>query len=1102
MIFLMIFGFGSTGTTIDNIALHQIASHNDKFLFVDSIAATALVTWTTSMPTTSRIQYGLSAGNLDLDSGTDPLFTTNHVMHIQYRLEAGKTYFYQISGSDQDGNPVSSAILSFVTPNPSEFWQTGHDRYYKRNDFQTETRWIGGLTYFRYSFSLNQLPVAAWLQTNRWKRFEGGIKIWVNGTFIGMWSMGYLLKTFDISSQLVNGNNVIALEVQQSEPTQLLLDGEVLLADDALFPLSSKSVGWKTSALFEPGWELPGLNDNAWSSVSLGSVPSPTSGFYSPHLLAELPAETPLNQPFLRYTRALAGQNRILAQGLIRYRQDRQGLDLQEKSLADDLARSCLDTLYALQSDLDGAGQALAMNDGTAATPFLDSAELSLETAKDLAQAATDYLTLIGELQTLVDVAALTGQNGLDPIIQQVQIALPSLTSSLQMGDTTTALPLLTSWIRQIQTQKKRFQCAQDGRFSAHNDSGWSPFGWIRSRGLDLDPLFWGDYNWDTLQLNLDSAPAFCGVPGYLDPLLRDSIQFISPMIGLQTNADSLDLAPNMSHIAFWLNGSPEIRPTNPGNLYNLGEGTWSQNGLLVWDQSAANRVYVLVLEHQPDSIDRVDNKIRLTRSGGLGSLILLPFYPQGQNISSDTSAIATWGSGLPMAVINDWNTWIPIMVHYPIGYSEWYGQDSMTGMGQVQMRYRYRDLNDDWATASQDIAPLPNALVLALAGNYSGLSVAQPQTDSRMVMSGWGSYQWVAGDQLQYNFPLLNPNPRNGVNEPVTKGFMRPTDMQNSGFNAIRGQLILQDESGNFTLRSDWQTRLNQALTEANNAGLWAVFFVWNNGGNLDGLESDPIKRQNFIDSWGQIAAEASTYNVVYDLTNEPKFTSASNYSDLMAMTCASIRAFDMVNPISIEGFRNYAQTFEGMIHPADLITGLDNIWYQFHPYNNTLDSNTSAIDQYYPGRLQSWYENSYIDRDAYVASRWIPALRTLWTDDRIRLINGEYGFQDLPAGVAEAMAADTVSLAQRFQTDQLAFVSTGWAGFDLYGGQGDTFQERDEITEILAELNSWPGTRFCQFLTDLPLWQTNNLTQCQVSNPNCLAYIALINNQFLCSE
>jgi hypothetical protein len=54
------------------------------------------------------------------------------------------------------------------------------------------------------------------------------------------------------------------------------------------------------------------------------------------------------------------------------------------------------------------------------------------------------------------------------------------------------------------------------------------------------------------------------------------------------------------------------------------------------------------------------------------------------------------------------------------------------------------------------------------------------------------------------------------------------------------------------------------------------------------------------------------------------------------------------------------------------------------------------------------------------------------------------------MATGVAEQMARDTVYLARRFQVHQVYFVTTGWSEFDLYGGKGDTFQERTNDKDI----------------------------------------------------
>ncbi len=81
---------------------------------------TATITWTTDEPSTSRVDYGTSAGTLD-QSATEPGLTTSHSVRLT-GLEANITYHYRVTSADDDDNAATSpqsadAPANFETPN-------------------------------------------------------------------------------------------------------------------------------------------------------------------------------------------------------------------------------------------------------------------------------------------------------------------------------------------------------------------------------------------------------------------------------------------------------------------------------------------------------------------------------------------------------------------------------------------------------------------------------------------------------------------------------------------------------------------------------------------------------------------------------------------------------------------------------------------------------------------------------------------------------------------------------------------------------------------------------------------------------------------------
>jgi hypothetical protein len=76
-------------------------------------ATTAVVTWTTNVPTTSEISYGTVEDQL----GSSTAITdrrTDHSIRLE-GLTPNTTYFYRVEGSDEQGRFVNSTVLSFRT---------------------------------------------------------------------------------------------------------------------------------------------------------------------------------------------------------------------------------------------------------------------------------------------------------------------------------------------------------------------------------------------------------------------------------------------------------------------------------------------------------------------------------------------------------------------------------------------------------------------------------------------------------------------------------------------------------------------------------------------------------------------------------------------------------------------------------------------------------------------------------------------------------------------------------------------------------------------------------------------------------------------------
>ncbi|HEX4440110.1 MAG TPA: IPT/TIG domain-containing protein [Thermoanaerobaculia bacterium] len=83
---------------------------------------TALVTWTTDEPSTSRVDFGTSSGTLSANV-SDGALVTSHSLALT-SLAASTTYYYRVTSADASGNPATSPNppappASFTMPSPS-----------------------------------------------------------------------------------------------------------------------------------------------------------------------------------------------------------------------------------------------------------------------------------------------------------------------------------------------------------------------------------------------------------------------------------------------------------------------------------------------------------------------------------------------------------------------------------------------------------------------------------------------------------------------------------------------------------------------------------------------------------------------------------------------------------------------------------------------------------------------------------------------------------------------------------------------------------------------------------------------------------------------
>jgi putative heme-binding domain-containing protein len=122
--------------------------------------------------------------------------------------------------------------------------------------------------YFRKSFKINQLldlVEEGTLDVTADNEFT----VWVNGAKVGSGKEWKHVQSFDVKKQLVNGNNVIAVEATNTDgPAGLLVRLGYVPNGQAKVALVSDGT-WKASRTAGDGWQKGGFDDASWQAVKV-----------------------------------------------------------------------------------------------------------------------------------------------------------------------------------------------------------------------------------------------------------------------------------------------------------------------------------------------------------------------------------------------------------------------------------------------------------------------------------------------------------------------------------------------------------------------------------------------------------------------------------------------------------------------------------------------------------------------------------------------------------------------------------------------------------------------------------------------------------------
>ncbi len=1054
---------------ISNISTSSLAEHGEAFGGTDQsvvgFAANATVNWETNEPATSKVIYGTSSSTLTNSSRTDSLLTLKHSLRLENNIYSGGTYFYKVISRNANGEETQSTVGSITMPINSQWWEVGHDSWMKRfglSDWTADTDWIGNGNIYRKTITKTSSPTGGWISIEQFPFKGPGLRLLVNGRQVGTWSYGYSVPSFDISPYLTTGTNTIIVgqELGSGFTFQFLAEGEISYADGTVELLNSSPSNWQTATTPSSDWSNYTGN---WSASSI-VFNTPFGSPYQRWLISGLPAGTPRRGVEKHYSTNLARRNRLRESEIPELTQSRTYLstDSIDKNLAISTATLAEEDLAALESLFNQAEPQIASTNYISAQSTLTLTDSILSQAELKVDVAKMFLDSVSAFTSLILANNEFNNGQVSSSLNSLSNDLNSVRNDIRNNLFNQASSKLTSFSTSLSTLKNSLENSSGYHISKLNNSDNNAFGFLRMRKANI---YLNQYqqittgNW----IGLKSDVNFAKVPSDWKSEFRESLNFLSPFTLINVSGNSYNFGSTASHIAFKLINGIQVKPIST-NVYNAAtDGQLTANWLLVWNTTTPNTTYLVILQNKPDQITYGAGDITISRTGGVGDLVVYELYADGASINGSTSNITNWPSTLAndteSAVIQDIGFWSKALLKIPLNYVE-LQKDSAT-TSEVIIKYRYYAISDAWNTTPISISPLPPVLSFARCTNYptlpcnsypgvgiSGTVINTKYNTRSGNFSTWGPYEFTQADSLRFSYPnMRGTDYMQGVNTSVN-GNVAVDEAAALGFNGIRGGVNTSDilvgrVDNNFDLKSDFAAKLVPGIDYANSKGLRVVLVIWSAVRDPAVLENNSANQTKFVDAWKQIAQTLAGKQVVYDLINEPSFTTVANYNSLMDRTVQAIRSVDSTNPITIEGFNTFSRNFSGMTRP-----NYSNIWFQHHPYPAMYDQAYNTIDQYYPGYTSG---STYADSDTYFEDNWQGLVRSKLQDPALGLMNGEFGIQSAPQGTKAALARDIADINRRYGIHHTYFTLTGWTMFDLYSGSGATKDVQTDVVNAL---------------------------------------------------
>ncbi len=215
--------------------------------------------------------------------------------------------------------------------------------------------------------------------------------------------------------------------------------------------------------------------------------------------------------------------------------------------------------------------------------------------------------------------------------------------------------------------------------------------------------------------------------------LLTPGVQFVFPtqtLVGLFYNLSAAQLGTVRAVAVPTADGLKCHSADANGYLsLSLGE-SMTEGWLLVWFNGARNWSFdmpcLISVQHRPSRLELKPRGLELRFAAGAGTITVLPLWGIERLPLAQTQSWVT--DGLPEDVITRSRFWNQAVKTWPKRCQEFYQAGSTHSTVDVQLRYSYAVVADDWATEPLYLAPIQPVVGLASERGYSVTHAVPPE--------------------------------------------------------------------------------------------------------------------------------------------------------------------------------------------------------------------------------------------------------------------------------------------------------------------------------------------------------------------------------------